>query len=230
LLALLIGGRWLAGTWLGEVFIKGGPVMWPILLVSILALAICLERGIALRQENVIDQDFTAEVRRLSTKGDLELAQKICQDNQSSMARILKAGLTRASHGILEIERAIEAAGAREAAQMEANLRGLGVCANLAPLLGLLGTVTGMINAFNVISQSGTGNPHLVASGIAEALITTATGLIVGIPALALYHYFRGRVDRFIFQMEEESLTFVEDLIKAMERFEQQQRRGAGEV
>jgi biopolymer transport protein ExbB len=89
----------------------------------------------------------------------------------------------------------------------------LGVVANLAPMLGLLGTVLGMIKAFAVISKSGTGNPGLVASGISEALITTATGLAIGIPALALYHYFRGKIDRIIFEMEEVSLQLIEELV-----------------
>ncbi|MDH5509673.1 MAG: MotA/TolQ/ExbB proton channel family protein [Nitrospinota bacterium] len=220
ILLLTMGRLWFADTWLVSVFIKGGPVMWPLLLCSILALAISLERAYSLRTENIIDTSFSAEVRRLSTKGNLDRALKICGDNPSAMARILKAGLTRASHGILEIERAIESAGAHETTRMEANLRGLGVLANITPMMGLLGTVIGMIKAFDVISVAGSGNPSLVASGIAEALITTAVGLIIGIPALAAYHYFRGRVDRFIYEMEEESLFFVEDLIKAMENFE----------
>ncbi|MDH5477398.1 MAG: MotA/TolQ/ExbB proton channel family protein [Nitrospinota bacterium] len=217
---LLVGGVWFADSWLVSVFRKGGPVMWPILFCSILAVAICLERAYSLRNENIVDPSFAAEVRRLSAKGDLDRALKICANNPSAMARILKAGLNRASHGILEIERAIEAAGSHEATLMEANLRGLGVLANITPMMGLLGTVIGMIKAFDVISVAGSGNPSLVASGIAEALITTATGLIIGIPALAAYHYFRGRVDKFIYDMEEESLFFVEDLIKAMENFE----------
>ena len=95
---------------------------------------------------------------------------------------------------------------------MVSNLRILGAIANLAPMLGLLGTVLGMIKAFNVISQSGTGNPGLVASGISEALITTAAGLMVGIPTLAAYHFFRGRVDKFVFEMEEISLKLLEDI------------------
>ncbi|MDH4183430.1 MAG: MotA/TolQ/ExbB proton channel family protein [Nitrospinota bacterium] len=224
LLFMLVGWNWFSQTWVVSVFAKGGPVMWPILFCSILALAICLERGYNLRHEKVINPTFTAEVRRLSTKGDLDRALALCSGNSFAMARILKAGLNRASHGILEIERAIEAAGAHETTLMEANLRGLGVLANITPMLGLLGTVTGMIKAFNVISEAGTGNPSLVASGIAEALITTAAGLIIGIPALAAYHYFRNKVDRFIYDMEEESLFFVEDLIKAMERFEAMER------
>ena len=102
-----------------------------------------------------------------------------------------------------EIERAIEGAGQHEASLLNSNLRALGAVANITPMMGLLGTVFGMIKAFNVISQSGTGSPGLVASGISEALITTAAGMMVGIPALILYHYFRAKIDRYVFEMEE---------------------------
>ena len=128
------------------------------------------------------------------------------------MARILKVGLLRFGGKVDEIERAIEGAGQHEASLLNSNLRVLGAVANITPMLGLLGTVFGMIKAFNVISQSGTGNPGLVASGISEALITTAAGMLVGIPALALYHYFRGKIDRYVFEMEEISFQLMEEL------------------
>ena len=112
---------------------------------------------------------------------------------------------------------------------MNSNLRLLGALANITPMMGLLGTVFGMIKAFNVISQSGTGNPGLVASGISEALITTAAGMIVGIPALALYHYFRGKIDRYVFEMEEISFQLVEELSYASVRAKKaQETRGEG--
>jgi len=186
--------------------------MWPILACSILSLAISLERGINLRHDNIINHDFLEDVGKLSSKGEFDLALKACATHDVPMARILEAGLKRSRFGVLEIERAIEAAGSHEATLLQANLRGLGVLANLTPMLGLLGTVMGMIKAFNVISESGAGNPGLVASGIAEALITTAAGLIVGIPTLAMYHFFRSRVDGFTYEMEEASLQFVEDV------------------
>ncbi len=186
--------------------------MWPILGCSILSVAISLERGISLRHDNIINHDFLEDVGKLSSKGEFDLALRACATHDVPMARIVEAGLKRSRFGVLEIERAIEAAGSHEAMLLQANLRGLGVLANLTPMLGLLGTVMGMIKAFNVISESGTGNPGLVASGIAEALITTAAGLIVGIPTLAMYHFFRSRVDRFTYEMEEASLQFVEDV------------------
>ena len=117
-----------------------------------------------------------------------------------------------------DIERALETTGQYEATILGSHVRGLGVIANLAPMLGFLGTVTGMIKAFQAIAAAGTSNPSLVASGISEALLTTAAGLVIGIPALALFHFFRGRVDRFVTEMEEVALDLVEDLMSQQRR------------
>jgi len=114
--------------------------------------------------------------------------------------------------GLLETERSIEAAGQHEVSLLTANLRMLGAVGLITPMLGLLGTVTGMIKAFENIAQSGAGNPNLVASGIAEALTTTAAGLIVAIPSLAAYHFFRGRIDRLIYELEEIATTLLAGL------------------
>ncbi len=204
--------QWFSEMWIISVFQKGGIIMWPILICSLLGVAICFERGYHLRSDRVINSEFMRDVRRLSARGQFDHALRMCKSNNVAMSRITQAGLNRTKFGLLEIERAIEAAGSHEATLLQANLRSLGVLANLTPMLGLLGTVMGMIKAFNVISESGTGNPGLVASGISEALITTAAGLIVGIPALAVYHFFRGKVDRLVYEMEEASLLFVEDV------------------
>ncbi len=200
------------GWWLLTILEKGGPVIWPILFCSILALAISLERAFKLRYKNVMDENFLHLLAVLSKEGDFEKAIMLCENHKNmSMAKIAYAGLLRKDFGLLEMERAIESAGAHEAAILGSNLRGLGAVANLAPMLGLLGTVIGMINAFEVISTAGTGNPGLVANGISQALITTATGLVVGIPSLAAYHYFRGKADRIIHDMESVSLSFIEN-------------------
>jgi biopolymer transport protein ExbB len=116
------------------------------------------------------------------------------------------------------MEKSIESAGAHEASLLSANMRILGAVANLAPMLGLLGTVIGMIKAFDVISQQGTGSPALVASGISEALITTAAGLVIGIPSLAFYHFLRGRVDKFIYEMEDVAIELMEKVIPSGEQ------------
>ncbi len=204
--------------WIFSIFAKGGLVMWPILLCSILSLGFGIERMMALRRSKIVGDEFVTAIRRLSQKGDFGQALRLCRNTPLPMSRIVKAGLARAPHGLLEVERAIETTGAHEATLLQNNLRAIGALANLTPMLGLLGTVVGMIKAFDVISSAGTGDPGLVASGISEALITTAAGLIIGIPTLALYHYFRGKVDRIVYEMEELSLLLVEDIQKAMQK------------
>ena len=193
-------------------FKKGGPVMYPILLCSILSLAIILERAFSLRKRKIIPPAFLENLRKYWYRSEPEKAILLCEEHDVSLARVIKAGLLRYKYGPAAVEKAIEGAGEHEASLLISNLRVLGAIGSIAPMLGFLGTVTGMIRAFNVISQFGTGNPSLVASGISEALITTAAGLIVGIPALAGYYYFRGRVEKYIYIMEEISLEFLEDL------------------
>lgn len=191
---------------------KGGIMMYPIIFCSVLIVGIGIERAYNLRKKNIINTDFLKNVRNHWNWKDVHLGLQLCNSHDTALARILKTGLLRFGGKLDEIERAIEGAGQHEASLMNSNLRVLGAVANITPMMGLLGTVFGMIKAFNVISQSGTGNPGLVASGISEALITTAAGMVVGIPALALYHYFRGKIDRYVFEMEEISFQLVEEL------------------
>jgi len=203
---------------------KGGWVMYPIIFCSILMLGIVIERAYSLRRKNIINPEFIKKVQGHWNWKDIHLGLQLCKSYDHSLARILKAGMLRFGGKVDEIERAIEGAGQHEASLLNSNLRVLGAIANLAPMMGLLGTVFGMIKAFNVISQSGTGNPGLVASGISEALITTAAGMVVGIPALAMYHYFRGKIDRYVFEMEEISFQLVEGL--SMESMKQRKLEG----
>ncbi|MBF0274365.1 MAG: MotA/TolQ/ExbB proton channel family protein [Nitrospinae bacterium] len=200
-------------VWIMLMIEKGGPVMYPIILCSLVGLTLIIERLLTLSERKVLSTKHLDEIRNYWMRNDIEKAVHRCNELDIPLYRIIKAGLLHCRHGIYEIERAIEAAGQHESALLSTNLRMLGALANLTPMLGLLGTVLGMIKAFEVISISGTGNPGLVASGISEALITTATGLIVGIPILLCYHYFKGKVDFFVFEMEEVSLNLIEELI-----------------
>ena len=184
--------------------------MYPILFSSVLMLGIAIERGYSLRRNNIISSKFLKDVRSQWDWKNIQKTLHLCNSYDNSLSRILKMGLLRFGGKLDEIERAIEAGGQHEASLMNSNLRVLGAIANITPMMGLLGTVIGMIKAFNVISLSGTGNPGLVASGISEALITTAAGMLVGIPALVLYHYFRGKIDRYVFEMEEVAIQLVE--------------------
>jgi biopolymer transport protein ExbB len=185
-----------------EWFVRGGPVMYPILACSIIGLAVFLERIAFLRRKHLLPDRFVRGVTRAWQRGEFEVAWRLCQQQDIPLARMLRAGLRKVKEGPQEVERAIEAAGSHEAGVLDTNLRFLGAISNIAPMLGFLGTVTGLIAAFNVIAVQGTGDPKLMADGVSEALITTEFGLFVGIPALGAYHYLRGKVDRLLHEME----------------------------
>lgn len=202
--------------WIVIVFHKGGPVMWAILACSVLAVAITAERLWFLRKKNFLNPSFLEVVQFHWQTGDHKKALRICRDHDIAISRIVRAGLLRADMGILEIERAIEGAGGHESLLLVANLRWLGALANISTLLGLLGTVTGMIRSFNAIAASGPGSMAMISTGISEALIATAAGLAVGIPTFAAYHFLRGRADRIILALEDVSIAFVEDTATMM--------------
>ncbi len=191
-------------------FRKGGPIMYPIFLCSIIGLAITLERFYSLRRRRIIPSDLVEQIRFLSMNEKYGQALELCAHFKTPLAGILATGLRKAQQGIPVRERALEAVGQHESTALTINLRALGAIAGIAPMLGLLGTVIGMIKAFFMISQYGTGNPSLVAAGITEALITTAAGLLVGIPALATYHYFKGRAERLSYEMESIVFELIE--------------------
>ena len=198
-----------------ELIIRGGIFMYPILFCSIVSLAVFLERLWVLRRKNIIPKDFIAKVEELVKKQKLSEAVFLCQSDVSSIARIFLAGLRNTGKGMWFVKEAIEERGAREAAVLEKNVGILNTIANLTPLLGLLGTVSGMIKTFNAISVQGMGNPAPLAGGIAEALITTAAGLCVAIPTLVCYRFIKDRAASLIFEMEENCLRLVE----LMEKF-----------
>ncbi len=191
---------------------KGGDVMYVLLIISILGVILVVERLLALRKSKILPTVFLKKVRVKWLKGDIRGAFEFCEERDIPIARVLKAGLAKHSLGLHEVERAIEGAGGHEVQSLSKHLRALGALSSIAPLLGILGTVIGMIRAFNVIATSGSRRPDLIASGISEALITTAAGLSIGIPLFLLYHYLRGRVDQLTWEMEEIALDITEGL------------------
>jgi len=195
-----------------QFVMKGGYLMYPIILCSILTLAILFERLFALRRSRIIPEKFIIEVSDLVRQQRMEDALTQCRLNDSSISRILMAGISRHDKSRQQVKEAIEDIGRLEAANLERFLNILGTIAGIAPLLGLLGTVTGMIKAFSVISHAGIGNPQMLAGGISEALITTAAGLAVAIPAFVFYNLLRSRVDKRILRMERVSIELL-DLI-----------------
>ncbi len=184
--------------------------MYPIIFCSIVALAIFLERLWVLRRKNIIPQDFVNNVEGLLKKQKISEAVFLCQNDMSSIAKIFLAGLRSTQKGMWLVKEAIEERGSREATILEKNVDILSTIANLTPLLGLLGTVSGMIKTFNAISVQGIGNPAPLAGGIAEALITTATGLCIAIPTLVCYRFLKDKASSLIFEMEENSIRLVD--------------------
>ena len=184
--------------------------MYPIIFCSIVALAIFLERLWVLRRKHIIPLDFINNVEALLKKQKLSDAVFLCQNDVSSIAKIFLAGLRSTQKGMWLVKEAIEERGSREATILEKNVDILSTIANLTPLLGLLGTVSGMIKTFNAISVQGIGNPAPLAGGIAEALITTATGLCIAIPTLVCYRFLKDKASALIFEMEENSIRLVE--------------------
>jgi biopolymer transport protein ExbB len=193
-----------------EIVVAGGIVMVPIILCSILAVAITLERLWTLREQRVVPTELTDKVWQWVENRALSDKQIMALQQHSPLGSVLAAGLASRHRERSVMIQAIEDAGRHVAHDLERFLNTLGSVAAVSPLLGLLGTVTGMIRTFKAITVAGVGNPAAMAGGIAEALITTAAGLLVAIPALVAYRYLRGRVDALVIQMEKESIKLVQ--------------------
>ncbi len=189
-----------------DVINKGGPVIIPIILCSIFAVAIILERLINLHRSKIDSTKFMDEIASALRRNRITDALEICEQTQAPVARILKAGISRHDRSRQEIREAIEDAGLHEVPKLEKNLSALATIAHVSPLLGLLGTVTGMVNTFQIIQQRAQAmypvDPSILARGIWEALITTVAGLIVAIPSFVAYNYLVSRVGNLIVEME----------------------------
>jgi len=190
--------------------------MIPLLFCSVLALAIIIEKFIALRVIESRSRRFVEKTRSIINGNEdnkIEKVLALCEMTSSPLARILKVGIQKRNKGKEEVKEAIQEAGSLEIPYLEKWLKVLGTIVTVAPLIGLLGTVMGMIRAFNVIAIQGTGEPGALAGGIAEALITTAVGLTIAIPALIFYNYFMHRTDKIIRNFEIISSEFIDFLV-----------------
>ncbi len=198
-----------------DVIFKGGILMWPIFLCSVVGLAITIERLWSLRRASVDTREFMETMRQVLRQNRIHDAVQICDETDAPVARIMKAGILKHDRSKADIREAIEDAGHLEVPRLERYLSALATCANIAPLLGLLGTVSGMIKAFAQIqNKRGQVNPSDLAEGISNALVTTAAGLSVAIPMLVIYNYFVTRVDNMIVDMEMSSSELVELLTR----------------
>lgn len=193
-----------------EIVKAGGWVMLPLLVCSVVAFAIILERFWSLQKKRVIPPNLVADVWRGFQDNTFDEESLISLREGSALGRVLAAGLVNLQHDREIMKEVIEETGRHVMHELERFLNTLGTIASITPLLGLLGTVIGMIKVFNTINTAGVGDAGLLAGGISEALITTATGLTVAIPALMFYRYFRGLLDEYVVRMEEEALKLVE--------------------
>lgn len=194
-----------------ELLMKGGWTMIPILILSILAVYIFVERWMTLKKAAQLPKEFMDKIKKMVLDGDVSGAKSMCATSNSPTARMIEKGITRLGSPLKNIEASIENVGRIEIYKLEKNLNVLATISGAAPMLGFFGTVLGMIQAFMAIAQEeGSVSPKLLSSGIYEAMITTATGLFVGIIAYIGYNYLIARVQKVIHRMEYNSVEFID--------------------
>ena len=191
---------------------RGGWVMYPLIMASLAALGLTLERLWVLRRERVMPRAFLASVSGLLESRQYDQAAFISGRGESAAARLVGLALKMGGRRRGQVKDSLEEAGRREAQELTAHLGVLNLVATVSPLLGLLGTVSGMIRAFNAIAAEGAGNPGLLAGGISEALLTTAAGLCVAIPTLVVHRALLSRAESLIDELEELSSDLLEAL------------------
>jgi len=197
---------------LRELVSAGGLLMYPILLCSVIAMAIVIERFWALRRRAVCPVNLVADIWQWAQYGQLDASRLSSLRNGSPLGRVLAAAIINLRHSREIMKEAVEEHGRQVVHELERYLNTLGTIASITPLLGLLGTVIGMIKVFAAITDQGVGNPTVLAGGISEALLTTAAGISVAIPSLMFYRHFQRRVTELANIMEQEALKLVEVL------------------
>ena len=201
-----------------DLALAGGWAMIPLLLLSVLAVYIFVERYLTLKKASKTPDGFMENIKRMVLAGDIEGARRLCVQSDTPVSRMLEKGISRIGSPLKNIEASIENVGKIEISRLEKNLTALATVAGAAPMLGFLGTVTGMIAAFIAIAQAeGTVSPKLLSSGIYQAMVTTATGLIIGLPAYIAYNYLVSKIDSIVHSMEYSSIEFIDLLQEPQE-------------
>lgn len=194
-----------------EILTQGGVLMIPLFVLSILAIYVIAERWRMIENSKMDINTTLNTIETLLKSGSQQRAIQYCEEYNKPLARILKAGIRRLGRPIADIESSIQKAGKKEIFHLERRMNWLATIAGVAPLIGFTGTVTGMIRAFmDIQSLQGNVNPSVLAGGIWEALITTATGLIVGIIAYGFYNFLLGKINRMVFELENASADFID--------------------
>jgi len=186
--------------------------MWPIIVCSIAAVGILLERLWTLQRKRVLPEDLIKKVSDLAEKNQVTPKVIEALEKNSPLGRVLAAALANRDRGREIMMERVQDTGRHVVHELERFLNSLGTIASISPLLGLLGTVTGIIRAFNAVMLGGMGDPRMLAGGISEALVTTAGGLAVAIPSFIAYRYLRGKVERIVIEMEKIAVAFADSL------------------
>jgi biopolymer transport protein ExbB len=208
-----------------EYFIRGGPMMYPLVLLSLISIVLFFERLITYIKVHIDIGEFVVMVKQLLSEGNIDGAIEFCESHKGPVAAIgracilkykqlkgLSAFKSRGKDKREIIEKSIETVVTEEVSLLEKGLIWLAAIINLAPVLGFTGTVTGMIKAFDAMAKTGLGDPTVVAHGISEALITTATGLIIAAPVIIIYNFFLGRVDSFVMEIEDATSEILDTI------------------
>ncbi|WP_022836625.1 MotA/TolQ/ExbB proton channel family protein [Salisaeta longa] len=194
-------------------FNEGGAWMWPVLICLIIGLAIAFERIISLNRADINTREFLQNVKEALDEGGIPAAEEVCAETRGPVASVFQAGLLRANEGIDAVEKAVVSYGSIEMSFLERGLVWISLFISVAPMLGFLGTVIGMIQAFDAIESAGDISPRLVAGGIKVALLTTAFGLIVAVILQFFYNYAVSKIDRIVAEMEDASIELIDSLV-----------------
>ncbi len=193
-----------------DFLIKGGPVLWVIILLSIAGTAIILERLLYFRRINVDEEKLFLRIKSSVEKGHFDEALSICDNNLSPLSGLIRVGIEHRGYSETVQKDVLKDAANQEIPQLEKNVSALGTIAHIAPLLGLLGTVTGTMKAFGVLGQFGAvSDPSILAKGVSEALITTVAGIVVSVPAVIFYNYLVTKVNLILIKMENQVTALV---------------------
>jgi biopolymer transport protein ExbB len=195
-----------------ELVRAGGPFMWPIIACSIAAVGILLERLWTLQRKRVLPEELIKRVSQLAESNQVNAKVIDALEKNSPLGRVFAAALANRDRGRAIMMERVQDTGRHVVHELERFLNSLGTIASISPLLGLLGTVAGIIRAFNAVMLGGMGDPRMLAGGISEALVTTAAGLAVAIPSFIAYRYLRGKVERIVIEMEKIAVTFADSL------------------
>ncbi|WP_400190928.1 MotA/TolQ/ExbB proton channel family protein [Hymenobacter sp. B81] len=195
-----------------DLVLQGGWIMIPILLLSLLSIYIIIERYITIRKAAALPEGFMGQIRNLMVKGDLQGAKMVCAQTASPLARMIEKGIRRIGIPLKDIETSVENVGKVEIARLEKNISVLGIVAGIAPMLGFVGTIIGVIKIFYAISTTGDFGIAQISGGLYTKMVTSAAGLIVGIIAHMGYHGLTLMVERLVFRMENSAIEFMDIL------------------